>query len=219
MVFTGPTAPFTKSAASLYRKELAKRRTSRYVGKGLPREERDLTEQEMDHRRQKLAEYDGQKKRVTTGKWAQNTKDLETGQQKLQERVDQLGEDQNAWVQDIVKRVVEGVKTATVPLTTDEGDWVKILNGKPVPLLNQLMKAASLNLKGKKKLTRPWSSPRELPLLNFATYWTNPNPLPLLPLPLLLTHFCPGSQQWTTKNEKRTKRKSRKPEHFCGLRP
>jgi len=165
MVFTGPTAPFTKSAASLYRKELAKRRTSRYVGKGLPREERDLTEQEMDHRRQKLAEYDGQKKRVTTGKWAhkalktikadsaatlQNTKDLKTGQQKIQESVDQLGEDQNARAQDIVKRVVEGVKTATVPLTTDEGDWVKILNGKPVPLLNQLMKAASLNLKGKK---------------------------------------------------------------------
>jgi len=154
MVFTGPTAPFTKSAASLYRKELAKRKTSRYVGKGLPREERDLTEQEMDHRRQKLAEYDGQKKRVTTGKWAQNTKDLKTGQQKLQESVDQLGEDQNAWVQDIVKRVVEGVKTATVPLTTDEGDWVKILNSKPVPLLNQLMKAASLNLKGKRKIDK-----------------------------------------------------------------
>ena len=31
--------------------------------------ERDATDEEMDHRRQKLAEYDAQKKRVNTGKW------------------------------------------------------------------------------------------------------------------------------------------------------
>jgi hypothetical protein len=70
MAVTQPTALISLAAASLFRKELATKTITRYVGKGLPREERDATDEEMDHRRQKLAEYDAQKKRVNTGKWA-----------------------------------------------------------------------------------------------------------------------------------------------------
>ena len=69
MAATQPTALISLTAASLFRKELATKTISRYVGKGLPRAERDATDEEMDHRRQKLAEYDAQKKRVNTGKW------------------------------------------------------------------------------------------------------------------------------------------------------
>ena len=50
------TGLLTKSGASLYRKELATKKTTHYVGKGLPRQERDLTEEEVEHRCEKLVE-------------------------------------------------------------------------------------------------------------------------------------------------------------------
>ncbi len=57
--------------ASTYRKELATGKTTRYVGKGLPREERDLTEEDKTSRQTKLAEYDAHVKRSNRGKWGQ----------------------------------------------------------------------------------------------------------------------------------------------------
>ena len=77
-----------------------------------------------------------------------------TGQQKLQESITQLGEDQIAREQALVQQVIEGVKGATRELTADESEWVEILDGKPAPLLTQLMKAAGLNPKGKNKIRK-----------------------------------------------------------------
>ena len=111
MATAQPAGLITKSGASLYRKELATRQISTYAGKGLPRTERDLTDEEIEHRREKLAEYDAQKTPLNTGKWGhkllktiksdtsatlKNTEDLKTGQEKLQQTVDKLAEDQAA---------------------------------------------------------------------------------------------------------------------------
>jgi hypothetical protein len=67
---TMDTGLISKTTASVFRKELVDETITHFAGAGLPRTERPATAEEMDHRRQKLAEYDAQKKRVNTGKWA-----------------------------------------------------------------------------------------------------------------------------------------------------
>jgi Zn/Cd-binding protein ZinT len=69
MASTSPAGLISQSTASLYRKELATGKITQYAGKGLPRAERDATDDELQHRRGKLTDYDAHKMRSNTGKW------------------------------------------------------------------------------------------------------------------------------------------------------
>ena len=159
---TMATKLILKTTASVFRKELAEGKISMYAGKGLPRVERDATDEEIDHRREKLAEYDAQKTRLNTGKWShkllktiksdtsatlKNTEDLKTGQKKLQTSLDETSVQLVQKIDDLARSVAVGTRK----IEGSQEQWIINLGTSlTVPNMNTLLTRHGLQTKGTK---------------------------------------------------------------------
>lgn len=158
----------SKNLASIYRKEIESKTTSQSQRDGKPRVVKALSNTDVQFRRDKLAERDQwlsqnskrgpyKTKLVVMAKTKQtgtDVKDILTGQDTMQKSIDKLVQGQSDLAENVAAKLVETIQQKKLCLTTDEADWVKILNSKPVPFLNLMMQESSLNPKGKNKIDK-----------------------------------------------------------------